>query len=82
MAVIYNDDRQRLTAQIEEWNSNRLDLFALSQPNEVCRFIDCIHVCTVVPRQNIVLYVRELTSDSCSVSVGVGTALIARLGCP
>ena len=36
MAVMYKDDRQRLAAQIEEWNSNRLDLFALSQPNEVC----------------------------------------------
>ena len=35
IAVMYKDDRQRLTAQIEEWNSNRLDLFALSQPNEV-----------------------------------------------
>jgi len=38
MAVMYKDDRQRLAAQIEEWNSNRLDLFALSQPNEVCTF--------------------------------------------
>jgi len=35
IAVMYKDDRQRLSAQIEEWNSNRLDLFALSQPNEV-----------------------------------------------
>lgn len=35
---MYKDDRQRLAAQIEEWNSNRLDLFALSQPNEVCTF--------------------------------------------
>lgn len=30
-------ERQRLLNQIEEWNSNRLDLFALSQPNEVTR---------------------------------------------
>jgi len=32
-------------------------------------------------RQNIVLSIRQLIdSDSCSVSVGVGTPLIARLG--
>jgi len=36
---MYKDDRQRLIAQIEEWNSNRLDLFALSQPNEVCMML-------------------------------------------
>jgi len=37
IAVMYKDDRdrQRLIAQIKDWNSNRLDLFALSQPNEV-----------------------------------------------
>ena len=39
ITVMYKDERQRLTAQIEEWNSNRLDLFALSQPNEVRKMI-------------------------------------------
>jgi len=29
------EERKRLTAYIEEWNSSRLDLFALSVPNEV-----------------------------------------------
>ena len=29
------EERQKLTALIKEWNANRLDLFALSQPNEV-----------------------------------------------
>jgi hypothetical protein len=38
MSTKYVMDRERLIAQIEEWNSNRLDLFALSQPNEVSRF--------------------------------------------
>ena len=44
---MYMNDRQRLIAQIEEWNSNRLDLFALSQPNEVCRIIIYLQVYTV-----------------------------------
>jgi len=39
--MMYQDERQRLTAQIEEWNSNRLDLFALSQPNEVTVVVTC-----------------------------------------
>jgi len=30
-----NDVRQRLLQQIREWNINRLDLFALSEPNQV-----------------------------------------------
>ena len=30
-----NDVRQRLMQQIREWNINRLDLFALSEPNQV-----------------------------------------------
>ena len=29
------EERQRLTAQIAEWNSNRLDLFEITPPNEV-----------------------------------------------
>ena len=44
---MYMNDRQRLIAQIEEWNSNRLDLFALSQPNEVYRIIIYLQVYTV-----------------------------------
>jgi len=30
-----SDVRQRLMQQIREWNINRLDLFALSEPNQV-----------------------------------------------
>ena len=30
-----SDVRQRLLQQIREWNINRLDLFALSEPNQV-----------------------------------------------
>jgi hypothetical protein len=28
-------DQESLAQVIQQWNSNRLDLFALSQPNEV-----------------------------------------------
>ena len=28
-------EHQKLVAQIQEWNANRLDLFELSMPNEV-----------------------------------------------
>lgn len=30
-----SDDRRELIRLINEWNSSRYDLFALSQPNEV-----------------------------------------------
>jgi len=33
--MMANDARQRLVQQIREWNINRLDLFALSEPNQV-----------------------------------------------
>ena len=29
------EERHRLTQQINEWNANRLDLFELNQPDEV-----------------------------------------------
>ena len=31
-----SDDRRELIRLINEWNSSRYDLFAISQPNEVC----------------------------------------------
>ena len=38
MGLSYKEEeRERLIAQINEWNANRLDLFELSLPNEVCR---------------------------------------------
>ena len=33
--MMSSDVRQRLVQQIREWNINRLDLFALSEPNQV-----------------------------------------------
>jgi len=32
---VKEEELQRLKRQIKEWNENRLDLFELSQPNEV-----------------------------------------------
>jgi hypothetical protein len=31
-----SDDRRELIRLINEWNSSRYDLFAISQPNDVC----------------------------------------------
>jgi len=60
MAATYKDERQRLVAQIEEWNSNRLDLFALSQPNEVCRtFVVQLLVCKISLGAVIVTNIME-----------------------
>jgi len=39
--MMANDARQRLVQQIREWNINRLDLFALSEPNKVSDLIGC-----------------------------------------
>ena len=37
--MMSNDVRQRLVQQIREWNINRLDLFALSEPNQVSGYM-------------------------------------------
>ena len=46
------EERQRLINQINEWNANRYDLFALSLPNEVENTIFAQETCesTVMPR--------------------------------
>ena len=35
MVVKRNEEREALRSVIQQWNANRLDLFELSQPNEV-----------------------------------------------
>ena len=35
MVVKRNEEREALRSVIQQWNANRLDLFELSEPNEV-----------------------------------------------
>ena len=39
LARFKEEERRKLAVQIEEWNSSRLDMFTLSQPDEVINFL-------------------------------------------
>lgn len=39
MVMRRNEEREALKSIIQQWNANRLDLFELSEPNEVSFFL-------------------------------------------
>jgi hypothetical protein len=51
-------EREALRTMIQQWNANRLDLFELSEPNEVS-----LHV--TVPRTEILAWYDIVTAAQC-----------------
>lgn len=42
-------EREQLRRLVEQWNENRLDLFSLSYPSEVCHIFEVLTLCIFSP---------------------------------